>query len=399
MVGAAAARSGLGAALAGGLRLYWEKEAGGGLRISVLGAGNREAAGRKTNDEGRSPEHEVEPFTAAGYGWETEALKAAGGDEVGVVIGVVGVREAMREAARLRETAGSSASLVVVDGGANVMRREEASPNILYSTGGYWQANHALGEWAAAHLGRRAFVAASFYESGFDALYAAEVGIEAGGGEVVGRHVNQGPRGPKPVEDAIAAIQAARPDFVFAAYSGPEAVAFVQAYAAAGLKDDIPLVGTGFLVDEALLLEMGEAALGIHSALSWAPTLATPANRAFVREYLALTGSAPNVLAAVGYDTARWIGEALNAAGDQGPEAVREALLGMRFAGPRGAWRMDERTQQAVTPLYLRQVQAGPQGLRNQALSELPGVDALDPRLDTLRQAPRTGWVYAYPSR
>jgi hypothetical protein len=104
-------------------------------------------------------------------------------------------------------------------------------------------------------------------------------------------------------------------------------------------------------------------------------------------------------LAAVGYDTARWIGEALNAAGDQGPEAVREALLGMRFAGPRGAWRMDERTQQAVTPLYLRQVQAGPQGLRNQALSELPGVDALDPRLDTLRQAPRTGWVYAYPSR
>jgi branched-chain amino acid transport system substrate-binding protein len=200
------------------------------------------------------------------------------------------------------------------------------------------------------------------------------------------------------VAEAIAAIREARPDYVLAAYSGREAVEFVRAYADAGLRDEIPLAGSGFLVDEALLDEMGEAALGIHSALSWAPGLDTPANRAFVRDYRALTGARPNVLAAVGYDTARWVSEALSAAGDGGPGVVREALLGTRFAGPRGAWRVDERTQEAVTPLYLRQVQAGPEGPHNQVLGELPRVDGRDARLEALRQAPRTGWVYAYPN-
>jgi branched-chain amino acid transport system substrate-binding protein len=366
LVGAATAGLGLEQGLAGGLRLYWEGAAGWG------GAGLRLG------------EDEAVP----------EADEALATDDLGVMIGVVGATDAARLRAVVAE---SGTSLVVTDGGANVVRADEASPNLLYSTGGYWQANWALGEWAAAHLGRRGFLAASMYESGFDALYAAELGMEAGGGAVAGRHVNFGPSGPRPAADAIAAIRAARPDFVFAAYNGPQAVEFVRAYAQSGLKDELPLVGSGFLVDEALLPEMGDAALGIHSALSWAPTLDAPANQAFVRDYRALTGSAPNVLAAVGYDTARWISEALSAAGEQGPRAVRAALLETRFAGPRGAWRMDPRTQQAVTPLYLRQVEAGPDGPRNQALGELPAVDALDSRLEPLRQAPRTGWVYAYP--
>jgi branched-chain amino acid transport system substrate-binding protein len=293
----------------------------------------------------------------------------------------------------------SDTSLVVMDGGANVVRAGEASSNVFYSTVGYWQSNWAMGAWAAQVLGRRAFLAASFYESGYDALYAAEAGIEAAQGQVTARHVNHGPDGPKPVADAIDAIKAAHPDFVFAAYSGTEAVAFVQAYAAAGLQGEIPLVGSGFLVEDGLLPEMGSAALGIHSALSWAPTLATPGNQRFAAAYTELTGNPPNVFAAVGYDTARWLSEALAAAGDSArdPATVREALRATRFVGPRGAWAIDPATQQAQTPLYLRQTQVAATGTVNQVLGELPPVDERDPQLQALREAPRTGWIYAYP--
>jgi branched-chain amino acid transport system substrate-binding protein len=226
------------------------------------------------------------------------------------------------------------------------------------------------------------------------------MGIETAGGRVAARHVNFGPDGPKPLADVMAAIRNARPDFVFAAYSGPEAVAFVRAYEAAGLKAEIPLVGSGFLVDESLLPEMGSAALGVRSALSWAPTLATPANQSFITAYADLTGSRPNVFAAVGYDTARWIAEALAATGDDAgrPGLVREALLATRFSGPRGAWAIHPSTRQAHTPHYLRQVTAGPGGAVNQVLEELAPVDEADPRLVALRQAARTGWLYAYPS-
>jgi len=217
---------------------------------------------------------------------------------------------------------------------------------------------------------------------------------------VAERQVNHGPTGPRPVAELIAAIKRVRPDFVFAAYSGQEAVAFVRAYAEAGLKDMIPLVGSAFLVDDSRLSEMGGAAVGIHSALSWAPTLATTDNQAFAAAYTQLTGQAPNVWAAVGYDTARWISEALAAAGSAARrvDGMREALLATRFSGPRGPWAMQSSTLQAQTPLYLRQVQVRLGGAVNQVLKELPPVDELDARLTALRQAPRTGWLYAYPN-
>jgi branched-chain amino acid transport system substrate-binding protein len=367
------AASGLGRGLAGGLNLYWDRVASGqGLHL---------ASSEATTAA-------LEPLDVS------QALEQ---DQLGVVIAVVGAHAA----AQLREVIGQrGTSLVVVDGGANIVRADEDSPNLFYSTVGYWQSNWAMGAWAAEHLGPRAFVAASFYESGYDAIYAAEMGIEAAQGQVAGRQVSFGPNGPRPINEVMAEIKRARPDFVFAAYSGPEAVAFVQAYADAGLSGDIPLVGSGFLADESLLPEMGSAALGIHSALSWAPTLDTPHNQAFTAAYADLTGGPPDVFAAVGYDTARWLTEALAAAGDSNgrPEVVREALLATRFAGPRGTWSIHPSTQQVQTPLYLRQVQAGPSGLVNQVLLELPPVDPQDPRLAVLRQARRTGWLYAYPS-
>ncbi|MCC6189131.1 MAG: ABC transporter substrate-binding protein [Anaerolineales bacterium] len=369
------ATAGLGRRLAGGLRLYWDQVAGWGgtgLRLAASDAGTAAPEPLKVRQA-------VEP------------------DELGVVIGVVG----SYAAAQLRDVIGQGGTnLVVVDGGANVVRADEDGPHLFYSTVGYWQSNWAMGAWAVEHLGPRALVAASMYESGYDALYAAELGIEAARGQVAARHINFGPSGPRPVSEVMAEIKRARPDFVYAAYSGPEAVAFVRCYAEAGLSGDIPLVGSGFLTDESLLPEMGSAAIGAHSALSWAPTLDTSHNRAFTAAYTDLTGSVPDVFAAVGYDTARWLTEALAAAGASAgrPEVVREALLATRFAGPRGAWGIDPVTRQAQTPLYLRQVQAGPGGLVNQVLSALPPVDLHDPRLAALRQAPRTGWLYAYPN-
>jgi branched-chain amino acid transport system substrate-binding protein len=369
-----AAATQLGHGLTGGLNLFWN-----GAATASRGLHLAASAG--------SPGATLELPTVS---------QAVTQDRLGVVIGVVGAQMAADLGAVVRA---SDTSLVVMDGGANVVRAGEDSPNVFYSTVGYWQSNWAMGAWAAQHLGQRAFLAASFYESGYDALYAAEAGIEAAQGQVAARHVNHGPGGPKPVKDAIDAIKRTQPDFVFAAYSGAEAVAFVQAYAAAGLQGEIPLVGSGFLVEESLLPEMGSAALGIHSALSWAPTLATPSNQSFAAAYTELTGSAPNVFAAVGYDTARWLSEALAAAGDgaQHPAAVREALRATRFVGPRGAWAINPATQQAQTPLYLRQTQVAAAGTVNQVMGELPAADEQDPRLEALRQAPRTGWLYAYP--
>ena len=65
---------------------------------------------------------------------------------------------------------------------------------------------------------------------------------------------------------------------------------FVRAYAHAGLSARVPLLGSGFLVDESLLSQQGDAAVGIKTALPWARTLDLPANQAFTSAFQNFSG-------------------------------------------------------------------------------------------------------------
>ena len=67
---------------------------------------------------------------------------------------------------------------------------------------------------------------------------------------------------------------------MFFVLAGGGAVKFAD-HAAAGLKDKIPLYGTGFLTDGTLEAQ-GEAANGIKTTLHYADNLDNPANKAFL---------------------------------------------------------------------------------------------------------------------
>lgn len=291
----------------------------------------------------------------------------------------------------------SRALFIANDGGANALRSSERNPFMFHNTLGYWQANAAMGQWAAQHLGRKAFVASSFYESGYDALYAFCLGLASAGGQVVQTFVAHVPPDENDLPELIAAIQRARPDFVFALFSGGRAVDFVRAYAESGLTNHIPLAGSAFMVDETLLPQLGDAALGIRTGLSWAPTLPTAENCAFSDAFQATNGRAPDAFAALGYDTARWIAQALETVdSDMQSDRLREAFLGVSFDGPRGRFLVDPDTQTAITPLYLREVQARNGTLVNQVIGRLEPVSEHDVQLAALRSALRTGWTHAY---
>ena len=73
--------------------------------------------------------------------------------------------------------------------GERIVTQAESSPYVFYNSLNYWQANKATGEWAAKNVGRKAFIAGSFYESGYDTVYAFRHGFEGTGGEVVGSYI------------------------------------------------------------------------------------------------------------------------------------------------------------------------------------------------------------------
>jgi branched-chain amino acid transport system substrate-binding protein len=330
-------------------------------------------------------------------------------DGVALVVGVLSTEVAARLRPIFEE---ARVPLLVSNAGADLVRDADRSPYLFYHSLGYWQASQAMGNWAAANLGKKAFVATSLYDGGYDSFLAFRLGFEAAGGEVlrtVGTHASSEGNG---LEALYEEIRGTRPDFVCGFYSGQQAAEFVRGYKEAGLAGNVPLVGTAFAVDEGILETQGEAARGILSAFSWSRSLDNADragggkaeseggacdNQAFVEAFRELTGRPADAFAVLGYDTARLVLEAVNATeGDLGQLA--QALRGIEFRGPRGLVRMDPRTQQARTPLYLREVRGRAGQLRNAVIGELAPLNELDGQIGSLQSNPKTGWLNAYMS-
>jgi branched-chain amino acid transport system substrate-binding protein len=282
--------------------------------------------------------------------------------------------------------------------GENVPRAADDSAYVFHHSLGAWQAAWALGRWAATHLGRRAAIAGSLYDSGYDAPAAFRLGFTAAGGAVTTTQTTHLLANSPALPAVLAQIAATRPDFIYAAYCGPAALDFVRA-AQAGPAAGIPLLGSPFLAGETALPTLGKAALGIKTALGWTPALDTAENRAFLAAYAKQTGQAADNLALLGYETARLVALALAGAGGDPTRGnqMRAALAAATFTGPRGAVAMDAQTHCTNGPLYLREVQARGGALANVPVATLPAPAGQDGGAQ-LRATIKSGWTNAYLS-
>ena len=170
-------------------------------------------------------------------------------------------------------------------------------------------------------------------------------------------------------------IAAAKPDAVFAFFAGGGAVKFVKDYAAAGLKQGIPLYGTGFLTDGTLEAQ-GADADGVKTTLHYADGLDTPRDNAFREAYAKAYGAQPDVYAVQGYDAAQMLGIGLAAVdGDaSNVEGFAAALEQATIDSPRGAFTLSK-SHNPVQNFYLRQVIDGENkaiGVASEALAD-PG--------------------------
>ena len=128
-------------------------------------------------------------------------------------------------------------------------------------------------------------------------------------------------------------------------------------YAAAGLKDKIPLYGSGFLT-EGVLDAAGAAADGVMTTLHYSDSLDTPRNKAFRLEYAKRYRLQPDVYAVQGYDTGLLLIQGANAVkGDLTNKAtLYKALESAKIDSPRGVWTMSK-SHNPIQDIYLRKVE------------------------------------------
>lgn len=324
----------LGNAIENGLRLALEE---GGDKL-----GGREVEIFKVDDES-------EPSKAT-----DNANRLITRDKVDVLIGSVhsGVAMGMIKVAREAGTL-----LVIPNAGADAATGALCAPNVFRTSFSNWQPVHPLGRVMAERGHKRAVFITWKYAAGEESLASFREAFSAVGGTVVKELFVPFPN--VEFQALLTEIAALRPDAVACFFAGGGAVKFVKDYAAAGLKDKIPLYGSGFLT-EGVLSAQGDAAEGLLTTLHYAESLDNPKNKAFRASYLKSYKTHADVYAVQGYDTGLLLMQALDKVrGDVGNRsAVIAAMEAAVIDSPRGQWKMSK-AHNPIQDVYLRRAEKG----------------------------------------
>ena len=273
-------------------------------------------------------------------------------DEVDVLIGTVhsGVAMAMAKVAR-----GTKTLMIVPNAGANELTGPLCAPNVFRTSFSAWQPSYAMGPVLLDKGIKRVVTLTWKYSFGLQSVEAFKESFTAGGGEVVKELTLPFPN--TEFQPYLTEIAALKPDAVFVFFAGGGAVKFVKDYAAAGLKDSIPLYGSGFLTD-GTLAAMGGAGEGVETTLHYAEGLDVARDKTFRTDYAKAFGSTPDVYAVQGYDAAQLL--AAGVAGVKGNIEDRGAMIkameAARIDSPRGEFSMSA-AHNPVQNIYLRKAE------------------------------------------
>jgi branched-chain amino acid transport system substrate-binding protein len=245
-------------------------------------------------------------------------------------------------------------TLIVPNAGADAVTGAMCAPNIFRSSFSNWQPGYAMGEVVAKKGHKKVVTITWKYAAGDETVKGFKEAFEKGGGTVV-KELNL-PFPNVEFQALLTEIAATKPDAVFTFFAGGGAIKFVKDYAAAGLKKNIPLYGSGFLTDGTLDAQ-GADAEGLFTALHYADSLNTPRDNAFRLAYAKTFKMQPDVYAVQGYDAAQILGVGLKATnGDISKKAEFSAAVEKnKIDSPRGAFSMSK-AHNPVQDFYLRQV-------------------------------------------
>jgi len=290
-------------------------------------------------------------------------------DEVDVIVGIVssGVLGAVRDFVD-----GSQVPLIVANAGNVDATGKRCSKYVVRVSFSNAQINRPMGKWMYDKGVRRVYTMGPDYAAGHQMIEAFSEAFIAAGGEIVGSDFTPF-RKTKDFGPYLTKASATNPDAIFVFYAGGEAISFVKQYASLGIKDDVPLFGSGFLTSPLYVNAEGPAAEGIVTSLHYVPTLDTPENNAFVAAFREATGKVPSEFAAQGYDAGRVLVEAMKA-GATDRESIAEALNQVNYTGPRGPLQIDPATNNVVQNIYVFETVAGEDGLTQKVIGEIGNV-------------------------
>jgi branched-chain amino acid transport system substrate-binding protein len=305
-------------------------------------------------------------------GAKTKTQELVEHNKVHVIIGPLATFEALAIDDYIRD---AKVPLITPTSAAqNDLAQQKKNDYVLHAVGTAAQPMHVLGDYAAKKLGyKRVATIADDFTYGHEGEAGFQHAYEDAGGRVVqklwsplnaveyGTYVGQ----IKPNVDAI-----------YAGFAGINGLRFLKQLNEYGLKSKVAVFGNPTCVDEGVLKNMGDEALGVYSASWYASTIDSPDNKRFVQAVLDEYKVVPGFYTAGTYTAGLFLEDALQAINGRFEDqaAFVRALHNVRLArGPMGPIRVDEYGK-PILNIYIRKVERKGGVLVNSIVETVPDV-------------------------
>src|ERR1700682_5184488 len=206
--------------------------------------------------EGGAVDDESDPAKAP-----ANVNKLIAGEKVDILTGPVhsGVAMAMMQIVRQEKTL-----TIVTNAGAQAITGALCAPHVFRTSFSNWQTSYPCAEVVLKDGRKKAVLMFWNYSFGQESMAAFKEGFVKRGGTVLKEIPVPFPT--TEFQANLSEIAALKPDAVFVFFAGAGAAKFVKDYADAGLRDRVPLYGSGFLT-EGVLAAHGPAAGGRKTTL------------------------------------------------------------------------------------------------------------------------------------
>ncbi len=259
----------------------------------------------------------------------------------------------------------SAASSVVTGSSPFVVRTGQVVP----------QTASVMADWALKNGIKKVVSVVSDYAPGYDAEKWFSDRFKAGGGDILASL-----RVPLANPDFAPFLQRVKdeaPDAMFAFVPAGQGSAFAKQYVERGMdKSGIRFIATGDVTDDDILNNMGDAALGVITAMPYSAAHPSDINKAYVAAYKAANnGVRPNFMSVFGYDGMHAVYAALEKTkGSTDGTAMVEAMKGLSWESPRGPMTIDAQTRDVVHNIYISKVERVNGELYNVEFATFPMV-------------------------
>jgi len=241
-----------------------------------------------------------------------------------------------------------------------------------------WQEGLPMGQWAAKHGYKKAYVAVSDFAPGHEAGDAFTKGFTDSGGQVIGTVAF--PLQNPDFVPFVQRIKDAKPDVVFVFVpAGPQSTTFMKAYNDLGLKDaKIALVGTQDIVPDEQLPNMGDTPIGLITAGTYTMSADRPGNKAFLAAWQREYGNSliPDFIAVDSWDGMDVIYSVIKQTkGKFTPDQAMAIIKNWKNPNsPRGPVSIDPATRDIVQTIYIRRTEKVNGKMVNVNFDSIPNV-------------------------